>query len=77
LIEELARCRREGFACGLAKSASGVTVVVAPVLGSAGVPMGFVEIFVLAPEGAARELGPIVAAAGSALSRELGAKVAE
>jgi DNA-binding IclR family transcriptional regulator len=75
LTEELARGFREGFTCGLAKSAPAVTVVAAPVLGSAGVPVGVIEIFVLAPEEAAREFGPAVAEAGRTLSRRLGAEV--
>jgi DNA-binding IclR family transcriptional regulator len=77
LSEELTRCRREGFACGSAKSAHGVTVVAAPVLGSTGVPMGFVEIFVLTPEKVARQFGPAVARAGRILSRQLGATINE
>jgi IclR family transcriptional regulator, acetate operon repressor len=77
LIEELAQCRRQGFACDPAKSAGGVTVVAAPVLGSTDVPIGFVEIFVLAPEKTARQLGPVVARAGKTLSRQLGANVNE
>jgi DNA-binding IclR family transcriptional regulator len=77
LAEELARCRREGFACALAQAPHGITVVTAPVFGSTGVPVGFVEIFVLAPEAAARKFGVVVARAGNTLSRQLGATVNE
>jgi DNA-binding IclR family transcriptional regulator len=77
LAGELALCRREGFACALARAAHGITVVAAPVLGSSGVPIGFVEICVVAPEEAARRLGPVVARAGRTLSRQLGATIGE
>jgi DNA-binding IclR family transcriptional regulator len=77
LAEELDRCRREGFACALTKSAPGITVVTAPVLGFTGVPVGFVEIFFPAPEKEARRYGPVVVRAGKALSRQLGANVGE
>jgi DNA-binding IclR family transcriptional regulator len=77
LAEELAQCRREGFACAIAKSAPWITVVTAPVLGFTGVPTGFVEIFVPAPEQEARRLGPVVSRAGKSLSRQLGANIGE
>lgn len=75
LADELERCRCEGFACAHAKSAPGVTVVAAPVFGFTGDPMGFVEIFVFAPEEEARRFGPEVARAGEELSHQLGAVV--
>jgi DNA-binding IclR family transcriptional regulator len=77
LAEELVQCRREGFACATAKSAPGITVVTAPVLEFTGVPTGFVEIFVPAPEKEARRLGPVVSRAGIALSRQLGANIGQ
>ncbi len=75
LAEELAQCRQEGFASALAQVAQGITVVTAPVFGATGTPVGFVEIFVLAPEKAARQFGPMVARAGKNLSKQLGANV--
>ena len=47
LADELAQCRREGFACALAQAAHGITVVATPVFGSTGVPIGFVDICAL------------------------------
>jgi len=76
LADELAQCRREGFACSPAKSAPGVTVVSAPVFGFTGEPIGFVEIFVFASEKEARRFGPEVAKAGKVLSNHLGSGVA-
>ena len=73
LSEELATCRERGFAEDLGEINKGLNVEAAPVLGPAGAPMGFVEIFGLFREEAAHGFGPLVAEAGRALSRELGA----
>jgi len=51
-------------------------VVAAPVLGPSGIPIGYIEIFVLFSAETAHKLGPLVAAAGKELSRQLGAGVA-
>lgn len=75
LHDELARCRLEGFACAPAKSATGITVVTAPVFGFGGGPVGFVEIFVPAPEKEARVSGSVVVRAAESLSRLLGATI--
>jgi DNA-binding IclR family transcriptional regulator len=75
LKAELAQCVKEGFACDLGESTKGVNVVAAPVLGPAQVPIGFVEIFVLASAEAAIEFGPTVSRAAKALSRQLGAEL--
>ena len=73
LLAELADCRRQGFACDVGESAPGVNVVAAPVLGADGVPIGFVEIFVLASAEAARRYGPEVARSARRLSQLMGA----
>ena len=75
LSEELARCRERGFAEDLGEVNLGLNVEAAPVLGPAGVPRGFIEIFGLFREKAVHGFGPLVAEAGRALSRELGADV--
>jgi DNA-binding IclR family transcriptional regulator len=75
LREELARCRRLGFACDFGESAQGVNVIAAPVLGPAGVPIGFVEVFSLASAKAANRFGPLVARAGKTLSQQMGSRV--
>lgn len=77
LTDELAQCRREGFACTISKSTPAITVVAAPVFGFSGNPIGFVEIFVLAAEKAARRFGPVVSRAGKALFQQLGAGIIE
>ncbi len=76
LKEELARCRREGFAEDLGVVNQGFNVVAAPVLGPSGTPIGYIEIFVLFSAETAHKLGPLVAAAGKELSRQLGAGIA-
>jgi DNA-binding IclR family transcriptional regulator len=75
LTDELAQCRREGFACAISRSTPGITVVAAPVFGFSGNPIGFLEIFVLASVESARRFGPMVSRAGKALSLQLGADV--
>lgn len=75
LAKELEQCRRDGYSCSHARSAPGVTVVAAPVFGFTGKPIGFVEIFVFAPEEKACRLGPEVARAGKVLSQQLGAAI--
>jgi len=75
LREELTRCRRQGFACDFGESTQGVNVVAAPVLGPAGIPMGFVEVFSLASAKVAHRFGPLVARAGKNLSQQMGAGV--
>jgi DNA-binding IclR family transcriptional regulator len=72
LQEELARCRREGFAEDLGQVNPGLNVVTAPVLGSKCMPIGYIEIFVLFSSEAAHRFGPLVAEAGRTLSRQLG-----
>jgi DNA-binding IclR family transcriptional regulator len=73
LKRELAQCLREGFTCDFGETARGVNVVTAPVCGPAGIPIGFMEIFVLDSVEAARRFGPKVVRAAKTLSRELGA----
>jgi DNA-binding IclR family transcriptional regulator len=72
LQKELAQCLREGFAYDFSETAQGVNVVTAPVLGPSGVPIGFIEIFVLASAKTARRFGPTVAQAAKVLSLKLG-----
>ena len=75
LRQELSQCRRDGFAEDLGVVNRGLNVVAAPVFGPSGTPVGFIEVFVLfSPEGVHR-FGPMVAEAGKALSRQLGAEV--
>ena len=72
LMEELSRCRSDGFAEDFGQVNPGLNVVTAPVLGPRLTPIGYIEIFVLFSEDAAHKFGPLVAEAGRTLSRALG-----
>jgi len=74
LLEELARCRRDGFAEDLGQANPGLNVVTAPVLGPNNAPIGYIEIFVLFSGETAHRFGPLVAEAGKKLSRLLGSE---
>ena len=75
LQEEMERCRREWFAEDLEEMIPGLNAVAAPVLGPNQRPIGYIAILGLLSADAARQCGPIVAEAGKALSRQLGARV--
>jgi DNA-binding IclR family transcriptional regulator len=75
LSRELELCRANGFACDCSELAPGINVVAAPILASSGRPVGFVEAFVLGSSETAVARGPVVADAGRALSRQLGAEL--
>jgi IclR family pca regulon transcriptional regulator len=73
--EELARCRRDGFAVDLGEIMPGLNSAAAPILGPGGTPIGYIVVMGLFPAEAAWKFGPLVAEAGKALSRQLGADV--
>ncbi len=75
LRKDLARCRKDGFAEDLGETCPGLNVVAAPVVGSSGIPVGFVQIAVLFHPDVAHGFAPSVARAGKRISRELGADV--
>jgi DNA-binding IclR family transcriptional regulator len=75
LLDDIARCRREWFAEDLEETVPGLNAVAAPVLGPNEYPVGYIVLLGLVSAEAARELGPLVAAAGKALSRRLGASI--
>jgi DNA-binding IclR family transcriptional regulator len=74
LMKDLDRCRREGFAEDLEETAPGLNALAAPVLGPNSRPLGYIVVLGLASAEEARQYGPLVADAGKALSRQLGAK---
>lgn len=74
LTMELEECRIRGFACDFGVSSQGINVVAAPVLDPRGIPIGFVQIFVLSSQEKAVSYGPVVAHAGKQLSQQLGAQ---
>ncbi|MBI5584341.1 MAG: IclR family transcriptional regulator [Deltaproteobacteria bacterium] len=75
VMEDIARCRRDWFAEDLEETAPGLNAVAAPVLGPNGRPIGYIVVLGLASAEAARQSGPLVAAAGKSLSRQLGAGI--
>jgi DNA-binding IclR family transcriptional regulator len=75
LKRELAQCRREGFALDLGEMQAGLNAVAAPVLGPGETPVAYIVVLGLFPAEAARRFGPLVAHAGKALSRQLGAAI--
>jgi DNA-binding IclR family transcriptional regulator len=77
LNQEIIKCRRDWFAADLEEMVPGLNVVASPVLGPNGQPIGYVAMLGLSSAEAALECGPLVAEAGKALSRQLGAKVTE
>jgi DNA-binding IclR family transcriptional regulator len=75
LMMELKQCRKEWFATDLEETAPGLNAVSAPVLGPNGYPIGYLVILGLVSARAARECGPLVAAAARTLSSQHGAKI--
>jgi DNA-binding IclR family transcriptional regulator len=75
LNEEIIKCRRDWFAEDIEETAPGLNVVAAPVLGPDERPIGYIAVLGLLSADAVRQCGPLVADAGKALSRQLGAKV--
>ena len=73
--QDIERCRRDWFAEDLEETAPGLNAVAAPVLGPTGRPIGYIVVLGLASAKAARQYGPLVAAAGKTLSRQLGAEI--
>jgi len=75
LLQEIEKCRRDWFAEDFEEMVPGLNVVAAPVLGPSDRPIGYVAVLGLPSAEAGRQCGPVVAEAGKALSRQLGAKV--
>jgi DNA-binding IclR family transcriptional regulator len=75
LMEDIARCRRDWFAEDFEETAPGRYAVAAPVLGPNGYPIGYLVVLGIATSETARQSGPLIAQAGQALSRQLGATI--
>jgi DNA-binding IclR family transcriptional regulator len=75
IISELARCRKDWFAEDTEETAPGLNAVASPVLGPHGRPIGYVAVLGLPSAEVTHQCGPLVAEAGRALSRQLGARV--
>lgn len=74
LASELIQCRRDGFALDLGDMKPGLNSVAAAVFGPGEKPIGYIALIGLFSNEVALESGPSVAAAGKALSRQLGAR---
>jgi DNA-binding IclR family transcriptional regulator len=74
LEQEIARCRKTGFAEDLGEATQGLNVVAAPVRSVSGAPIGYIEVLMLFSPRKAHALGPAVADAARGLSRLLGWK---
>ena len=74
-MKDIERCRRDWFAEDLEETSPGLNAVAAPVLGPNSRPLGYIVVLGLASAEAARQYGPLVAAAGKTLSRQLGAEI--
>jgi DNA-binding IclR family transcriptional regulator len=77
VMKEVEQCRRDWFAEDTEESVPGLNAVAAPVLGPHGRPIGYIAVLGLPSAEATHQCGPLVAKAGKALSRQLGAKVEE
>lgn len=75
VMADIDRCRRDWFAEDLEETAPGLNAVASPVLGPNGRPTGYIVVLGLASADAAHQYGTLVADAGKALSRQLGARV--
>ena len=75
LIKEMEDCRCDGFALELGEITPGLNTAASPVIGMNGSPIGYIVIIGLFSADATRRFGPLVAEAGRALSRRLGAKI--
>ncbi|MBA4417761.1 MAG: hypothetical protein C0392_07605 [Syntrophus sp. (in: bacteria)] len=75
LMEDVERCRQDWYAEDIEETAPGLNAVAAPVLGPGEYPIGYIVALGLVSADAAREYGPLVAEAGKALSRQLGARI--
>lgn len=75
LRDEIKRCRELWYAEDLEEMVPGLNSVAAPVLGPSEGPIGYVVVMGLPSAEAVGQAGPLVARAGKALSRLLGARI--
>lgn len=75
VLKEVEECRKNWFAEDTEESVPGLNAVASPVLGPHGRPIGYIAVLGLPSAEATHQCGPLVAEAGKALSRQLGAKV--
>ena len=75
LNDELAHCRRDGYALDLGDMKPGINSVAAAVFGPGAAPIGYIALIGLFTADAAQKSGPLVSAAAKTLSRQLGARI--
>ncbi|HSW58094.1 MAG TPA: IclR family transcriptional regulator [Dehalococcoidales bacterium] len=75
LRDELAQCRRTGYALELGDIQPGMNAIATPVLDQDNYPVGYITIVGFFPEEAALELGPLAVEAAKAIAREAGHRV--
>jgi len=75
LLQDIAKCRRDGFAQDFEETVPGLNVIAAPVFGPNQRPIGYIAVLGMASAKAARQCGPLVIEAAQGLSRQLGADV--
>jgi DNA-binding IclR family transcriptional regulator len=75
VISEIEQCQRDWFAEDTEESVPGLNAVASPVLGPHGRPIGYIAVLGLPSAEATHNCGPLVAEAGKALSRMLGARI--
>lgn len=75
LSKELEQCRHDGFALDLGEMKPGLNSVATPVFGPGRTPIGYLALIGLFSAQVARRFGPELAAAGKALSQQMGARV--
>jgi DNA-binding IclR family transcriptional regulator len=76
-IADIERCRTDWFAEDVEETAPRLNAVAAPVLGPNSLPMGYIVVLGLVSAEVTHQCGPLVAEAGKALSRQLGARIHE
>jgi DNA-binding IclR family transcriptional regulator len=74
-LKDIERCRLDWYAVDAEETAPGLNAVSAPVLGPNRYPIGYLVVLGLLSGEAAYQHGPLVAAAGKDLSRQLGADI--
>lgn len=75
LMQEIEQCRRLWFAEDKEETSPGINAVAAPVLGPDSRPMAYVVVLGFPSAEETDRCGPLVAEAGRALSRQLGARL--
>jgi DNA-binding IclR family transcriptional regulator len=74
-MEEIARCRRDGFAIELGDMIPGMNAIAAPVLDQDGRPIGYITVVGFFSKEHALKIGPLAAEVSRIISKETGNKI--